>query len=416
MRHANSNLNILNKNRHSKTIKANHFLKPSSINNFNSSITTKHSKNAKNKNINNFYNLLYKDNSKISFSNTKNTTNTIKNISEISNNGKYSLNNKNLCSNSVSISNSINYKDITNKRHKGHINKRVKLNNEIFNKNYISKNKLKHKTINYDMMERIKEKDSYIIKLQKDLLQSQEFLNKLQKEKQKEISYTYNSIKSADNMNININTNTSKNNYNINDFLTQTTDKNDRILKTNFNRYEMGIKKKNNINRGSCNNILNYNKNKRHKNIKALLNIDNLFNSNYNINKGNTRQYKNNISYKNNYSRYKYTNNLNNKNKNNSTKNSDIRYFSSSPNRKYLRGSKKYELCLSLSKNDFKRKNSEKKISVKKQNNIKSNLNDFPELKNLISKCNLLKDKANKILSNYISLTEKIINDSKTKK
>ena len=51
-----------------------------------------------------------------------------------------------------------------------------------------------------------------------------------------------------------------------------------------------------------------------------------------------------------------------------------------------------------------------------KINNICSKLsknNASPSLENLISKCNVLKNKANNILSNYISLTEYLIDCSK---
>ena len=216
MRHANSNLNILKKNRNSKTIKLNNFLKPpTSSNNFNSPIT---SKNSHNKNI--LYNLLNKDNSKISLYITKNTTNAFKNINEISkgDKGKHSLSNKNLFNNSISSGNSLNYKD-NNIRH-GHINIRLNLNNKIINNNFRGKKKSKHKTINLDMIEKIKEKDSQINKLQKDLFQSQELLNKLQKEKQKELNFTFNSFKSLDNIN------NYKKDYQLSDFFIPTSEKN----------------------------------------------------------------------------------------------------------------------------------------------------------------------------------------------
>ena len=228
MRHANSNLNILKKKRNSNIVKLNNFLKPpSSYKNLNSPLTTK---NANNKNI--LYNLLYKDTSKISLYNTKNTTNTFKNTNDISTSGVgiYSFNSKNLCNNSISIGNTLNNKE-EKKKIRGHINIRLKLNDKIIN-NYNKKGTFRQKTMNVNIIEKIKEKDSRINQLQMDLLQSQELLNKLQKEKQKELSFTYNSIKSLDNINL-------SNDNNFADIFTQITEKNDKILKTNYNRYEM---------------------------------------------------------------------------------------------------------------------------------------------------------------------------------
>ena len=49
------------------------------------------------------------------------------------------------------------------------------------------------------MNEKIKEKDKLITKLQTELLQLQEFLNQLQKDKEKELYSTYNTIKNIDN-------------------------------------------------------------------------------------------------------------------------------------------------------------------------------------------------------------------------
>lgn len=415
MRHANSNLNILKKNRNSKTIKLNNFLKPpSSSNNFNSPITTK---NSNNKNL--LYNLLYKDNSKISLYNTKNTTNTFKNINEISNvgvgggGGKYSFSNKNLSNNSISTGNSLNYKD--NKTKHSHINIRLKLNSKIINSNYNSKKKKsKQKSVNYDIIEKIKEKDSKINKLQKDLFQSQDLLNKLQKDKQRELNFTYNSMKSLDNLNI------ATKDYQISDFFIPTSEKNDRILKTNFNRFEMKKSKKKLINLNSKNKNSNSNltlkKNSMNKNLKTLLKIDSLININ-SINNKNKRnnKYSSHISLS---GFHKNSNSLNKYYYNFPTSNY-LRCFSSSANRFFPRGHEQYESCISLTRTALKSKKKEKEkennLSNKNQANLKSlspfkNKVSSPSLKNLIAKCNLLKKKANTILSNYISLTEYIEN------
>ena len=397
MRHANSNLNILKKNRNSKNIKYNNFLKPPlSSNNFNSPITTKTSNN---KNI--LYNLIYKDNSKISIYNTKNTTNTFKNINEISNSrgAKYSFSNKNINNNSISLGNSLNYKE--NRRRHSHINIRLKLNNKIINKK-----KPKQKEINYDIIEKIKEKDSKINKLQKDLFQSQDLLNKLQKNKQKDLNFTYNSIKSLDNLNI------YTKDYQISDFFIPTAEKNDKILKTNFNKFEMNKNKKK-LNSNSKNKKTNY---KANKNLKVLLKIDSLIN----INTNNIKTKKNNKNShgKNSLSGIKNSHNnyIKNKNKNFPT-NKYLKCFSSSANRFFPHGHRQYESCISLTRTTFKNKKNEKSINYKKKDNLKlsspSKKNySSPSFKNLITKCNLLKNKAYKILSNYISLTEYINNNS----
>ena len=413
MRHANSNLNILSKKQNTKLVKTNRFLKPpSSLFNFSISTTTK---NANNKNKNSIlYNLLHKNNSKVSFYNSKNKTNILKNINETLSGEKYTLSNKNLYNNNTSIGNSNNYKEKKYRKDRGHINIRLNLNNEIINNNFGSKSKTKYKTINYDIIEKIKEKDSYITKLQKDLLQSQELLNKLQRDKQKEISFTYNTIKSVDNMKMN---SLSKDKYQISDFLTQTTEKDDKILKINYNKYELNKMKKNRTNRGSYSNILNINNYKSNKNIKSLLNIDYI---NSNASKKNIKKMQKNLSYKNFLSICNNNSNLNNKYFN-LIKNSHMRCFSSSPNRQFPLGSKRYELCLSLSRKDLKKKKREKKVVNKKSNENSNdinlnNKNIDPKLKDFISKCDLLKNKANQLLSNYISLTEYLVKKHNSKK
>ena len=84
------------------------------------------------------------------------------------------------------------------------INIRLNLNNEIINNNFgnyclSTKNQNIHKSMsNINLNEKIKEKDKLITKLQTELLQLQEFLNELQKDKQNELFSTYNSMKSLD--------------------------------------------------------------------------------------------------------------------------------------------------------------------------------------------------------------------------
>ena len=404
MRHTNSNLNILRQKRCTKIVKLNNFLKPpSSFKNLNSPMTTK---NATNKNI--LYNLLYKDSSKISLYNTKNTTNTLKNINEVSNNGGilYSFNSKNLNNNSLSIGNSLNNKG-ERKKIRGHINIRLKLNDKIIN-NY-TKKKSKQKTINMNIIEKIKEKDLKINKLQMDLLQSQELLNKLQKEKQKELSFTYNSIKSLDNINL------SHDKKRFDDIFTQITEKNDRILKTNYNKYEMPKSKNktiiNNINRKNKKNKNNYNNNK--KKYKSLMKINSLFNLNSNFSKNKNKR---NTLNKNIVSSNSLSDNYLNINKNqNNVPTNKPKYFSpNSTNRFYKQNSKQYGSCISLRGNAFSiKKKKDKKIYTKKTEckiikKIDKDKGDNDSLIKFKEKCEILKSRANKIISNYICLTEYI--------
>ena len=400
MRHANSNLNILKKNRNSKTIKLNNFLKPpTSSNNFNS---PKRKKNSNNKNI--LYNLLYKGNSKVSLNKSKSTTNTFKNTNEISSlsGTKNSFSNLNLFSSSISSGNSMNY--IDNNSRLGNINIRLRLNNQIINNNISKKKKSKHNTINFEIVEKIKEKDSIINNLQKELFLSQELLNKLQNNKQKELSFKYNSIKSLDNIN------TFKNDYQLSDFFIPTSEKNDKILKTNFNKFEKNKSKKKLKNCNSKNNISK--NNKKNKNLKSLLNLDSLVNINTNNNnKKSHRKYNQNclsgFGKNNHINKYQYNFPTNNYQK----------CFSSSAKRFFPHGHMQYQSCISLTRDSFPNKrslHSPKQSHIISLSSSKKN-NSSSSLKNLIKKCNLLKTKTNNILANYISLTEYIIKNSKNK-
>ena len=378
MRHANSNLNILKKKRNIKIVKLNNFLKPpSSFKNINSPLTTKCTNN---KNI--LYNLLYKDTSKISLYNTKNTTNTLKNINDISNSGAgiYSFNSKILYNNSLSKGNSLNVKE-EKKKSKGHINIRLKLNNKMNNKN-----KSKQKTLNMNIIEKIKEKDTKINQLQMDLFQSQELLNRLQKEKQKELSLTYNTIKSLENLNL-------------------SNEKNDKILKTNYNKYE--ISNKNKINKK--NRIQNYQNNQKYKNlikISSLLNLDNNL-KNKNKNKRNINNNSKNIL---------STNSLSSFFKQNKKYQNSQKYFSSNTtNRYYKYNPEQYGSCTSLTRNYFTNISKDKKVSInkskKKINLIKSpciDNKDINSFKQFTKKCNILKERASKILNDFINLSDYI--------
>ena len=382
MLHANSNLNILKKKRNIKIVKLNNFLKPpSSFKKINSPLTTK---STNNKNI--LYNLLYKDISKISLYNTKNTTNTLKNINDVSNSGAgiYSFNSKNLCNNSLSKGNSLNIKEEKKKS----INIRLKLNNKIY-----SKNKSRKKNLNMNIIEKIKEKDTKINQLQMDLFQSQELLNKLQKEKQKELSLTYNAIKSLEHLNL-------------------SNEKNDKILKTNYNKYE--ISTKNNINK--TNRIQNYQNNQKYKSlmkINSLLNLENNYTKNRNKNKRNINNYSKNILSANSLSGFFRQNKSY---KNNISKNNQKYFSSNTTNRYYKYIPEQYGSCTSLTRNYFTNINKDKKISISKKYKKKINLIKNPDIANkdinsfklFTKKCDILKERATKILNDFINLTDYI--------
>lgn len=399
MKHANSNVNIIKKKKISKTIKINNFLRPPLIsNNFISPITAK---NSNNKNI--LYNLLYKDTSKISLYNTKNTTNTFKNNNEISTigGGKYSFNNKNLSNNSTSMGNSINIKE--DRIYKENISIRLKLNNKIINSN--NKNKSKSKSINNDLIEKIKEKDLYINKLQKELFQTKEFLSNFNKEIK-----LNNNIDENQQIKSNMNMNILNNDDNGNDIEEETIDRKDRTLKLNSVKFEVNKSnskvKNQNLNYDYSNHKNNNSCSK--KNLEALSRIDSFININNNKNKRNNKNQKcNNCLNINNYQYSFPTNNFM----------KCIRCFSSSTNRGFRSGKGRYESYKLLPKKTSKNRKKEViKLTQRKENNNHDNKKELSytstTLKDLIVKCNNLKSRANNILTNYISLAESLINIS----
>jgi len=399
MKHANSNVNILKKKKISKTIKINNFLRPPSIsNNFISPITAK---NSNNKNI--LYNLLYKDTSKISLYNTKNTTNTFKNNNEISTigGGKYSFNNKNLSNNSTSMGNSINIKE--DRIYKENISIRLKLNSKIFNSN--NKNKSKSKSINNDLIEKIKEKDLYINKLQKELFQTKEFLSNFKKEIK-----LNNNIDENQQIKSNMNMIILNNDEHGNNIEEETIDRRDRTLKINSVKFEVNKSnskvKNQNLNYDYSNHKNNNSCSK--KNLEALSRIDSFININNNKNKRNNKNQKcNNCLNINNYQYSFPTNNFM----------KCIRCFSSSTNRGFRSGKGRYESYKLLPKKTSKNRKKEViKLAQRKENNNNDNKKELSytstTLKDLIVKCNNLKSRANNILTNYISLAESLINIS----
>lgn len=399
MKHANSNVNILKKKKISKTIKINNFLRPPSIsNNFISPITAK---NSNNKNI--LYNLLYKDTSKISLYNTKNTTNTFKNNNEISTigGGKYSFNNKNLSNNSTSMGNSINIKE--DRIYKENVSIRLKLNSKIFNSN--NKNKSKSKSINNDLIEKIKEKDLYINNLQKELFQTKEFLSNFHKEIK-----LNNNIDENQQIKSNMNMIILNNDEHGNNIEEETIDRKDRTLKINSVKFEVNKSnskvKSQNLNYDYSNHKNNNSCSK--KNLEALSRIDSFISINNNKNKRNNKNQKcNNCLNINNYQYSFPTNNFM----------KCIRCFSSSTNRGFRSGKGRYESYKLLPKKTSKNRKKEViKLTQRKENNNNDNKKELSytstTLKDLIVKCNNLKSRANNILTNYISLAESLINIS----
>ena len=239
------------------------------------------------------------------------------------------------------------------------INIRLNLNSEIINNNFGNycfspKNKNIHKsTSNMNMNEKkIKEKDKLITKLQTELLQLQEFLNQMQKDKQNELYSTYNTMKSIDNADTNYNNsltaflntpsilkfnkNTQKlrNNLNIN--------KNSLYyFHSSFNKAKAGFKQKHNFIRSfsssssprilfphKLDNIDSYNNNFPIKSLyrKKDKNLRINYNSNPNISWKKNYKFPSPKSYFNrqlSYSNYEYEKKKMNNNKNNKSMSKD---------------------------------------------------------------------------------------------
>ena len=262
--------------------------------------------------------------------------------------------------------------------HHGNINIRLNLNSEIINNNFnncytSTKQKNFHKSrSNINLNEKLKEKDKLIIKLQKELLQSQELLNKIQKDKQNELSMTFNTIKKINNLDKN-------NNRSLTALLSTPS-----LLK------------------------FNYNNNKMRESIKK--NSFNVFNSGL---------------YSNNNRKYKISSS--------SPKSNYIRCFSSSPHRfftynldnlesynsnfsgknsLYQKSNKSIKINQSSNSNIFMKRNEKysspeqlyftRQISNSNYNNY--NKNNYMSNSELIDKCQKLKKRAKLLLNNYISL------------
>lgn len=190
MKHAKSNKNLVKKHNGENNRKTNIFIKSSGYQNFKTIKTT---------------NSKIRQNYLLSLLGKK----TPKNL----NLNKFDLNKKNknnnikkeiyLTSGFENLNKNKKNKEIKEKPIQRNINIRLNLNSEIINNNFGNcfwKNQNYHKSMSsINMNEKIKEKDKLITKLQTELLQLQEFLNQLQKDKEKELYSTYNTIKNIDN-------------------------------------------------------------------------------------------------------------------------------------------------------------------------------------------------------------------------
>ena len=357
MKHANSNKNLLKKalGNHRKK---NAFKKSSTNNNFN------YNKSNNTKGRKNLISLLEKNTPTTSFNskkfnfNSKNNNNIKKEIYLTSGIEKGNMDD--------------DYKTMHNQRN---INIRLNLNSEIINNNfnnyYTTKNKNLKNLNNISLNEKIKEKDKLITKLQKELLQSQELLNKIQKDKQNELTITYNTIKKFDSLD-------KKNNKSLITLL-----KSPSLLKFNCSRKIKGNLNKNYYN--IFNSGLNYNNKRKykiaasspkHKYIRCFSSSPNRF---FSYNLDNLESYNSNFLTKN--TLYQKSNNINGIN---SRSNSNL----------FMKKNEKFPTELYVSRHlsyiNYNYKNM----------NIKAN-NKFME------KCEKLKKRAKDLLNNYILLIER---------
>ena len=452
MRHVKSNLNIL---KPKKNISIN--LKSSKSNkDFTKSPSTlikENNLNLKtiyNNSIFNFFEKSYKNSifSSIPFNSNKTTS---------SQNKKNNFNHKNKTNYSSSSNNIFN--NNSNSANRG-ISIKLNFNNKIINNNFTRKNKanksnkntkitkisnnLKNININnsnsnkyeFNISEKIKEKDKQITLLQKDFLQSQKLLNQLQEEKQKEIYSAYNTIKNVDkflnyNSSCSINENHSgmRKFASLSDFFLTNNEKNLKILKKVYG------KRSSVPNKSNSKKIICESKNKRqNKNIKQSKKKNNLniyinttslarfnyFNNNL-INQSKNCKTRNNIHKKHNFCNFNSGPNSNtNKKPKNFSQNKLMRLFSYSPNKILSNYFYNYD-----SKSKNVKKNINNNYNINNQYNIKSpssaqnrvnnsniinKFNNFKrkDLNYIINKGEDLKTRTRNLLNNYIMLSYQI--------
>ena len=324
MKHARSNTNLLKKINGGKNKKTNIFKKASGHQNFNY-INSNNQTGRKNYLIS----LLDKNTTPTNF-----------------NSNKFNINSKKNREKQIYLTSAIESKNnnIENgnksRGHHGNINIRLNLNNEIINNNFNNyntsiKNKNFHKSkSNINVNDKIKEKDKLITKLQKELLQSQEFLNQLQKDKQNELTVTYNTIKNIDNLNKNISRSLTAL-LNTPSLLTFNYKNKNKVNKNDYNFFNSGFYSTNNRKYKitssttkpnyircfsssprrlfSCNieNVDSNNSNKFNKKANKNINIINNSNTNIKINKNNEKPSLNDIYFTRQTSHSNYNNNIN---------------------------------------------------------------------------------------------------------
>ena len=436
MRHVKSNVNILKPNQNKKN---------------NNNIDLKQSKSNNNlinqeiKPINNNFLLnLCEKSCKSSFSSlVLNNNKILKN--PLSPSKKCSFNKKNKTSyNTIFNTNNNNY--IENSANRG-INIRLNFKNKIINNNFSKRNRInknkkkptynlnKNNNINsgsksdFNLNEKIKEKDKQITLLQKDLLQSQKLLNQLQEEKQKEISSTYNSIKRVDsfinnnnsyqNNNINTNYNRMKKYSSLSNFFISQTDKNNNILRTFYGKSKLISNRSNSkrsiYNNKSANRIKNLNKNRKKTNLNIFTNPSTF--AKFQIFKDNIQNKYKICKTRNNIHKNYNSNNFNSGSNSNIKKNKNrnfIRAFSYSPNKILAQFLYQYES--NCTKNTFKKNinikstspsSAQNRINNKKMINFINNKRS-KDLDYIIKKGEDLKKRMKSLLNNYISLSYEI--------
>ena len=441
MRYVKSNLNILKTNN-----KINLSIKPSKSNsNLKKSTSTLYifDPNLNIKGISN--NLLTSKAYKNSIIHTK-FYNNYKGMNNHSLKGKYKANKNSYSSQEILNNNSNNDNRGINIR----LNFKNKIINNYFMKRYKinnSKNNIKNKSknINHNINKRIKEKDKQITLLQKDLLQSQKLLNQLQKEKQKEISSKYRTIKYEDNQ---INDNGISSNSHggiikyssLSDFFARDSEKKLKIniLNTVYRRKKLSSKKSKSNSKRNIFGSRSINKNNKiKKNLNIIISTSSLmkfhlFNNTSPSTKKNckTRNKKHKNSKKENF-HYGAISKTNRKNKSFSSTRFK-RCSSSSPNKLLTQFIHQYDCKSKTIKNSLKKKgnsnnfkkiyNSNKDSPYSAQNSInykniknKSNSNNYDnvcskseELIDMMNKGEDLIERTKNLLSYLIILSDKI--------
>ena len=468
MRHVKSNVNILKplQDKLTKNNNNNQNLKSSNSNNIiikpkTSLIISEHNSHIKSINSQkNFLNNLFDKSTKNSFSsilfnnnnnniNNNSNSNYIKNSISPNKINSFNRKNKTNSNNNIFGSKKLFIKNNKNKENDKGISIRLNFKNKIINNNFSKRNKqnkvkksirpntIKNMNLNsnlyksdFNVSEKIKEKDKQITLLQKDLLQSQKLLNHLQEEKQKEISSTYNSIKKADSLinynnintnynSININNNNRmKKYYSLNNFFVSKTDKNLNVLRTFYGKSNLILNKSN-----SKRNIKSTNRIRKKSNL-------NIYTTNptslakYQIFKNNIQKTNRNCKTRNNihknYNYYNY-NSGSNSNKKNSKNKNFLRALSFSPNKILAQYLHQYESNCKTAKNTFRKNNFSINKTIKSispssaQNRIKNkimknviNNKRSKDLDFIINKGEEIKKRMKNLLDNYISLSFQI--------